>query len=111
MFHLSNVFLFSVPETDRFSSLTCWELVPLPPNLDSQIYFIATSDFLPRFVLCLSLSLIGMMLKYCTMLRISSDVNLLVASYWKHLCGHLFLCPWVIVFLVLIRNLGEMAFF
>lgn len=82
----------------------------LPPNLDSQIYFIATSDFLPRFVLCLSLSLIGMMLKYCTMLRISSDVNLLVASYWKHVCGHLFLCPWVIAFLVLIRNLGEMAF-
>ena len=89
VFRLSSVFLFSVPETNVFSSLMFWELLPLPPNLDPQIYFIATSDFLPRYVLCPSLSLIGMMLKYCTMFRISSDINL-TASYWKHLCGHLF---------------------
>ena len=90
VFRLHGVLLFSVPETNVFSSLTCWELLPLPPNLDPQMDFIATSDFLPRFVLCPSLFLIGMMLKYCTMFRISSDVTLLVASYWKHLLGHLF---------------------
>lgn len=108
LFCLSSTFLFWVPEINVFLTPTSWDLPPLPPNPDLQTYFTITAYFLPRLFLEVSSWHDA---KHMPCSKFPGDVNLLLASYWQHLCDLLFWYSWVIVFLVFIRASGEIAFF